>query len=438
MNETITATVYHDTRSKNKDGESPVKIRIYGGGEEKFYFVFYNKAKLRLTPKDFELAYKSSKPKGIYNEWNIAISECRNRAKKIITELTPFTHPAFEKRYMGKLKRATEVIGMYEEVMRAKEKNGDIGTFENYKQSLASIKRYYQYRKGSTAPVEKIEFTAITPDFLKGYTKYMTDVEIIDGGKVVKKKASITTVGIYLRPLRAIFNKAISDRLIIEENYPFGKGEQRHMIPTGKKAKKALQMAQVKALYEVDLSGNPYQFEARAYFFLSYIGNGMNMADIANLKYKNFTQKSFSFIRTKTSKTSADPILVQVPLHEYVKGMVTQYGNKDKKPDNYVFPIYQHGMSDTEKKVACKNFTRKINQHLKPVAKQLDFPADFSTIWARHSFSTIAIQKGAKMEYVKDALGHMNIKTTHNYFQGFEDNHRHQLNNLLLDFSGVK
>jgi integrase/recombinase XerD len=40
---------------------------------------------------------------------------------------------------------------------------------------------------------------------------------MVDNGK------SLTTVGIYLRPLRAMFNEAIAANLITQEYYPFGK-----------------------------------------------------------------------------------------------------------------------------------------------------------------------------------------------------------------------
>ena len=52
---------------------------------------------------------------------------------------------------------------------------------------------------------------------------------------------SKTTIGIYLRPLRAVFNEAIEAKIIRRETcYPFGK--RKYRIPSSKKVKKALEL----------------------------------------------------------------------------------------------------------------------------------------------------------------------------------------------------
>lgn len=62
---------------------------------------------------------------------------------------------------------------------------------------------------------------------LKGYEKYM-----IAHGK------SPATVGIYLRTLKVIHNKAISDGIAFKELYPFSKG--KYVIPQSRNFKKAI------------------------------------------------------------------------------------------------------------------------------------------------------------------------------------------------------
>jgi hypothetical protein len=68
------------------------------------------------------------------------------------------------------------------------------------------------------------------------------------GEKIVNQKPtkneenqqlSRSTIGIYLRPLRSIFNEAIADGIIKKEKcYPFGK--RKYQIPTSKKQRKHL------------------------------------------------------------------------------------------------------------------------------------------------------------------------------------------------------
>ena len=61
---------------------------------------------------------------------------------------------------------------------------------------------------------KNLKFTDITPSFLKKYERWM-----LDNGK------SITTVGMYLRALRAIFNQQNIDSKL----YPFSKNNEKNM-----------------------------------------------------------------------------------------------------------------------------------------------------------------------------------------------------------------
>ena len=61
-------------------------------------------------------------------------------------------------------------------------------------------------------------------------------------------------------------------------------------------------------------------------------------------------------------------------------------------------------------------------------------PEDISTYWARHSFATNAIRKGASMEFVGEALAHKNPKTTQNYFAGFDEEYKRKMMQKLIKF----
>ncbi len=64
----------------------------------------------------------------------------------------------------------------------------------------------------------------ITKEFLQKFENWM-----------VGNDYSITTVGIYVRTLRAIINLAKDSGMIKPELYPFGR--RKYVIPTGKKCK---------------------------------------------------------------------------------------------------------------------------------------------------------------------------------------------------------
>lgn len=56
----------------------------------------------------------------------------------------------------------------------------------------------------------------------------------------------------------------------------------------------------------------------------------------------------------------------------------------------------------------------------KRIVKKLGIDKKPTTYVARHTFSTVLKRSGASTEYIQEALGHTNIKTTENYPDSFE------------------
>jgi site-specific recombinase XerD len=159
----------------------------------------------------------------------------------------------------------------------------------------------------------------------------------------------------------------------------------------------------------------------------------MNIKDIVYLKWKNIVGGQIEFVREKTKRTKkAKQKVIQVPLTDFAKEFIVKYGVKDKS--QYVLPIINDEMSEEEKDARKRTFTRFINQHLKNLAKANGLTEDISTYWARHSFATSAVRQSASMEFVSEALGHSDLKTTKNYFAGFEDKTKKEILEGITDF----
>ena len=248
------------------------------------------------------------------------------------------------------------------------------------------------------------------------------------------KKRSITTVGIYLRPLRAIFNMALQEGNLKIEDYPFGK--RKYQIPAGRKVKKALSKDDLKTLLNYKVSEGSFQEKARDFWFFSYQCYGMNIKDILGLRYKDIQNEIIVFTRAKTkntTKTDSKPIMV--PRTDFAKQVIKKYGNPDTCEENYVFPVFTDGITETEKMRRTQNFTKFINQHIKNLAEATKVTTHISTYWARHSFTTTAIRNGAPLEFIQDSLGHKDMKTTMNYWGGFEESVKRDISEKLMDFA---
>lgn len=240
------------------------------------------------------------------------------------------------------------------------------------------------------------------------------------------KNASKTTVGIYARALRAIFNEAIDRGLISKENYPFGK--KKYQIPTGRNIKKALSINDISKFYyyESEIS-NEGEGKAKDFWLFSYFGNGMNMKDIALLKYKNIQGDYIVFERAKTERTrrsSPKPITIYITteMHE----IMAKWGNFKKSEDGYIFPILEPGVSPVRRKELIQQFVKNTNKWTKRIAEKLGIPFKVTTYTARHSFSTVLKRSGASTEFIAEALGHTDVKTTESYLDSFENDIKKQ------------
>ena len=72
---------------------------------------------------------------------------------------------------------------------------------------------------------------------------------------------------------------------------------------------------------------------------------------------------------------------------------------------------------------------------MKRIAKNLEINKGVTTYLARHSFATVLRNSGASMEFISEALGHSDMKTTKSYLAGFEQETIHKTTDALTAFS---
>ena len=409
-------SIYLDTRRQKANGKYPVKLRVFTPSPrlQKMYSIGFE-----LTKQEFHSVWETTKPRNCHKEMRVKLQAIEVKANKVAQTLNPFTFEDFEKKLYLKSGHEKDVFFLYESTIKELTSNRQIGTAASYEFSLKSIKLFLKHKK-SKVP-KRLFFHEITTNWLKGYENFM----------LYEQKRSPTTIAIYLRPLRAIFNKAIDEKEISNDYYPFGK--RKYQIPSGRKVKKALTKEQLKVLYHAKPE-TPEQEKAKDFWFFSYSCNGMNMKDIALLRHKDIQDGKIEFYRAKTrltSKTNSKPVTAY--LNDFNENIINKYGNPTA-PEALVFNILSEGLTPKEEQGRIKNFTRYVNQHLKKLCRANDLPETISTNWARHSFATNAVRSGASMEFIQESLGHGNLKTTQNYFAGFDSDAKKEFAKSLMNF----
>jgi integrase/recombinase XerD len=415
--ENISISIILDKRRAKKDGNYPVKLRVFcpNPRTQKLYAT-----NIDLTDSDFEKVWHSNRPRAEWKEVKRKLLKVEAKAVEVAGNITPFNFTDFEFKFNGKSSNSTNVFHHFDQMVVKLKKNKQYGNATNYEVTANSLKKFI--KSTSRKSGDSLSFHSITPEWLQDYENHM----IRDLGR------SYTTVSIYLRTLRAIFNEAISDKVISREYYPFGK--KKFTIPKSKGVKKALTKDQLKVLFNAK-PVNEYQEKARDFWFFSFVCNGMNVKDILMLRNKDLEADSFSFYRAKTITTrKGDLQRVAVLLNDFSKSVIKKYRSTLESPNAYVFPILNATNSELSNHIAVKNFTRFINQHIKKLAADNGLPSEISTYWARHSFATKAIRDGASMEFVGEALNHSDTQTTKNYFAGFTTDVKREFAENILNF----
>ena len=392
-----------DTRRKKINSEKyPVKLRVTFGKEQKYYPLNLDMTKGDFAlvqnpgaiPKDTEPAYKKQQ-----REWKLKCDTVLVNADQINGLLPDFNFRLFEKKMYKNKQSGTDVYSYYAETINRLRKNGRLGTASNYQCSMNSLKKF----------LAKLSFRDITLEFLKDYEAWL-----LTNGK------SISTVGIYLRPLRAIINEAIDEGVISREiNYAFGK--RKYQIPAAKNIKKALTIDELKMIIDYEALPGTWFEKARDFFIFSYLCNGINIKDIALLKYKNIDGEYIHFTRAKTQHTNRTAsTTISIFILDEISVIIERWKNKDTDIENYVFPILERDISAERELRLIQQFTKMVNRYIKHVTASVGISKQVTSYYARHSFATILRNSGAPTAFISESLGHTSTKTTESYLDSFE------------------
>lgn len=408
----ITFYIELDTRTKNKDGTFPVKLKITYNREYRRLGIIdpHTKKFVSLSKTDFEITTQKIVRNPELKYFKELFAAALLYAKSIIRKIDNFSFDKFKQMYLNrKTEPKLDIISRFEDKIQTLKNNGQISTAGLYRCALSDLLKYSN----------KLSFKDITPNFLKGYEQY-----------ALSKKTSKTTIAIYLRNLRGILNEAIQDKIINADNYPFSK--KGYTIPTGNNIKKALRNDGIKAIFEYEPI-NQGEERAKDFWIFSYLCNGMNFKDILMLKPSNIDGDYLNYVREKTKNTLNQTKIIRLYLHPIAKEIIKKYAVINGKKDDYLLNILDKSMTPQQQFQRVKSFIRSTNKYLEVIGAKIGI-GDFTTYAARHSFATKLKRSGVSSDYIKDALGHSSVTTTENYLASFEDESLNQAASKLTDF----
>jgi len=395
-----TTAIILEERKPLKDGRFPVKLRVTYKRIRKYYTLKDLKNNsLAMTRNEFTRVM-GSRPRDKYKVNALHLAALEKKGIDIIDKLPLFTFEAFERKYFSISTDEADLFSALKTTTNDLRKEGRISTAVTYDCTLNSLKEY--------TGKEAMLFENVDSPFLNEYEKWM-----------IGQENSLTTVGIYLRNVRTSFNKAIRDNIIQSSIYPFGHG--KYEIPTGKNIKKALTLKEVGQIanYAAVKGSNEHRY--RDYWLFSYLCNGINVKDIARLKYSNIDGDVITINRAKTEKErKQSPKPITIVITKMISRIINTWGNKPRLPDQYIFPILKSGLTPLQEYKIIRQATKMINEHIGIIVGELKISQKVTSYTARHSFATVLKRSGASIEFISESLGHSNLKTTENYLSDFE------------------
>ena len=393
-------------KREKKNGLYPVCLVVYFNGKKRRY-----RTNVDLNEDQWKKIKSPKLRDETLKEKRADIQSFVRKAEIAGKKLHEFTFDAFEEEYFKKKQINTADVSFKDcarGFMDEKASEWSIKTTIMYETILSTIGKYQ--------PTLRIR--GITPDFLRQYENHLSS-----------ENKSISTIGIYLRQIRAICNYAIRKKYIPMEKYPF----TNFSVPAAQKNKRALSNEDIKTLIEYK-TDKPEEQKAIDFWTFSYLGNGMNFKDIAMLRYSNIQGDNIKFYRIKTRKTNkGEQKEINIFILPRMRKIIKRWGNANKTGKEYIFPILQDGMNERVENDTIGQFIKTTNKYLKHITDDLEWRDKVTTYYARHSYATRLKRAGVPIAYISESLGHVNITTTENYLSSFTDETVKTNAGLLMD-----
>ncbi|MDD4428925.1 MAG: site-specific integrase [Paludibacter sp.] len=398
-----TISLFFDDRRANKDGKYPLRWRLYYRGKRVYYPInkYLSKEEWGALPTSRIVSLVEIRKDLNYYFNEILVQKINELVRNNNFSIEQFNY------LLGK-SDILSVNDAFNAKIKELEKGDKISNSIIYQCAINCLE---------TFAGKNLSFSQITPKFLKDYQQ---DME--------KKELRRSTIGIYMRCLRAIINNE-GDPYLTGAKYPFGKG--KYIVPTGSGREMALQLPDIHLLeaYECE---DVVTEQCRDMWLFSFYCSGANFNDICKFKYKNIMNGEIYFIRQKTKSTTQDQKDIVVPILEPMQRIIDKHGNDNTNKENYIFPFLNDTNTEQERFLKTQNLIRLTNKKIKLVAKKIGLMDGISTYTARHSYATILAKLRVPESFIAEQLGHSKRTVTQNYFDSYTKEERLSFNGLLL------
>jgi integrase/recombinase XerD len=393
---------------KQRDGRYPLAIRLTRNRQVKYIFTGYSAQEREWNGKYPNYLNNKHPNQSELNNHLIQIySTAISQKLQLEQQEKPFTVADLYSKLINK-RKSNSLFGLSKEVMDQLITSGRVGSAECHKTALNAVKRF---NNGKDLCFEDINY------------KWLKDFEAYH----YSRGNTPVSLGVYLRSIRSLYNRAIKYNLISESHYPFGRN--KYTIPTGPSRKRAISKADILKIEQLVFQPYSYLWHAKNYFLFSFYTMGMNWSDMAHLKMKNIVNNRIEYIRLKTKRKTVKGF--SIGINAKIQSILSFY-TKNKNIEDFIFPIIKRNDNPTHIRADVKNKLRRYNQNLERIGNQCGIKEKLTSYVSRHSWATIAKKSGIDIGIISDALGHNDTQVTRVYLDSFGSEEIDKANDRVL------
>lgn len=262
---------------------------------------------------------------------------------------------------------------------------GRHGTSSNYLSAINAFERFVGHRS--------ISFDSLTKKTVENFMDFQK-----------QQGNNPNTVVFYVKQLRSIYNKADDDGYVHAVYNPFDKIKLRGC----QTPRRAISQLNLRKIASIDLTGQHEHMElVRDLFKFSLYTCGMAFVDMCHLKEENICGGMLVYRRHKTNQ------LIQVKIQPGLWTLFRKY--KDNNSD-YLLPMFR----DDDSYEGYRYIQRRLNKRIHELGVQLGFDFPLTFYVARHTWATLARDKGFPVSAISAGMGHTSESTTQIYLSSLD------------------
>lgn len=379
MNSIFRTAFYLRSNYVNKEGKTPIMIRIYLNGERmsigssglSIDMTLWDNNKERLKGRCTEILTT-----------NLQLDNIQCSLQNIFRKLETIDQLSLERiksEYLGNYNEIDSVISLFEKY------NNDIreqigisitkGTFNRYKTCEKHLIAFLKNKYGRT----DLKLTELTYLMIHDFSLYLRTIAGLGNNSATKTLKTFKTIVIFGQKIGALHHD------------PFAK-VHFHFEPVDRGYLTDEELLRI-ANKEFELP----RLELVRDIFIFSCFTGLAYIDISNLTLDNIitiNEKDWIITKRQKTKVESNILLLDIPRK------IIEKHKPNPKRNGKLLPMLSN---------------QKCNSYLKEIADLCGVKKNLTFHMARHTFATMSLSKGVPMESVSKMLGHTNIKTTQIY-----------------------